>query len=584
MLSEPPDDLADRIVWRREAEETFADKVRRRLTQIVVGAYDAYLGTLTAAGDLSAFDSIPQQWSVYVLDELSDDLDEMYKAGAITAWNTAPTTTTLPTSAATGWAQIIAEDALQYQSQATNRLVGVGDDIWRQVNSQVTDALQKGASTEDLKRGIERITTFSEQRADTIARTEMNAAFVNGAYQGEVALGEHGPVWKEWLPVGDARTRPEHLAMEGVIVPFGDDFIVGDEPMAHPLADGASAGNVVNCRCDTLFYYVGDTLPDGSLVEAPATMSQNVETEQVVPEEVSREEQARQARLESQRQYYQETKATLATAQDAAQRWDTTADDILSYRSEAREMRQIIRNAAADRQVDLYGILERVEGGTLRYPKVLNSAFDPLKLLSNAERQRYMRWFDKRAGSTKTTLEDMAESARRLGLVDKNLNDDQVLEWHREITREIDAAAAIKQGKVPSSRIYGSIDMNAVVPVADIDLSKIIGVHLDDAAGYLATLDKARYADEAYSALGPSVFAEAPPWRMGFQSWSAEVMDTDWLLSNAPTTAARQRMAELIPPLFDVSGASLEDIYSSILQAARLADLEVADFAVIPWA
>ncbi len=212
-----------------------------------------------------------------MLDELSDDLDAMYKAGAITAWNQAPTTTTLPTSAATGWAQIIAEDALQYQSQATNRLVGVGDDIWRQVNSQVTDALQKGASTEDLKKGIERITTFSEQRADTIARTEMNAAFVNGAYEGEVALGEHGPVYKEWLPVGDARTRPEHLAMEGVIVPFGEDFIVGDEPMAHPLADGASAGNVVNCRCDTLFFYPGDTLPDGTLVEAPATMSQAVE-------------------------------------------------------------------------------------------------------------------------------------------------------------------------------------------------------------------------------------------------------------------------------------------------------------------
>jgi hypothetical protein len=286
MLSEPPDDLADRIVWRREAEETFADKVRRRLTQIVVGAYDAYLGTLTAAGDLSAFDSIPQQWSVYVLDELSDDLDEMYKAGALTAWNTAPTTTTLPTSAATGWAQIIAADAIDYQAQATNRLVGVGDDIWRKVNSQVTDALQKGASTEDLKKGIEQVTQFSEFRADTIARTEMNAAFVNGAYQGEVALGEYGPVYKEWLPVGDARMRPEHEAMMGQPpIPFAEDFIVGDEPMAHPLADGASASNVVNCRCDVLFYYPGDTLPDGTLVEAPATMSQAVEVDEVAAAE-----------------------------------------------------------------------------------------------------------------------------------------------------------------------------------------------------------------------------------------------------------------------------------------------------------
>jgi hypothetical protein len=104
-----------------------------------------------------------------------------------------------------------------------------------------------------------------------------------------VALGEHGPVYKEWLPVGDNRMRPEHEAMMGQPpIPFGDDFIVGDEPMAHPLADGASAGNVVNCRCDVLFYYPGDTLPDGTLVEAPATMSQNVE---MVDEIATAEEQ-----------------------------------------------------------------------------------------------------------------------------------------------------------------------------------------------------------------------------------------------------------------------------------------------------
>jgi hypothetical protein len=39
-----------------------------------------------------------------------------------------------------------------------------------------------------------------------------------------------------------------------------------------------------------LFYYVGDTLPDGAIVEAPATMSQAVDADEIVPEEVSREE------------------------------------------------------------------------------------------------------------------------------------------------------------------------------------------------------------------------------------------------------------------------------------------------------
>lgn len=287
MLSEPPDDLGDRIVWRREAEETFADKVRRRLTQIVVGAYETYLGTLTAAGDLSAFDSIPQQWQVYVLDELSDDLDEMYKAGALTAWNTAPTTTLLPVSAANGWAQIIAEQAIDYQATATNRLRGVGDDIWLKVNSQVTDALAKGAGTEVLKQQIEQVTQFSEFRADMIARTEMNGAFVRGAYAGEVALGEYGPMYKEWLAVGDARTRPDHAEVNGTVIPFADDFIVGGEPMAYPMIDTASAEQVIQCRCEALFYYVGDTLPDGTLVEAPGARSQFTE---VVDETADAEE------------------------------------------------------------------------------------------------------------------------------------------------------------------------------------------------------------------------------------------------------------------------------------------------------
>ena len=586
-LPEPPDDQSENRAWIDEQAERVAVLARTQLRKIVLRAYDAYLSTLTAAGDLAAFDSIPQEWGVFVGEQLLDEIDGVYRSGAVAAWNQAPTTAALGESAALAWAAVVNEDAVSYAAQASNRLAGVGHDIWMKVNSEVTEAIRQGTGTEALKNEIERLTGFSEFRADTIARTEIGSAFVNGNYEAQAALGEYGAVFKEWLAVSDARTRPEHAALDGTVIPFEDMFDAGGEMMRAPHDETASAGNVINCRCDVLWYYPGDTLPDGTLVEAP-TITQGTAGPEVAEElgESRQEQEAREARerrLEGQRRYYQETRATAETATDAARRFGVSTDQVIANRAAVAEVRAAIRASAAQTQVDLYGLLQRTGTARPYLPKVRNSAFDPLKLISNAERTRYMRWFDHR--SVAMALEDMADNARKLGMVDRNWTDDQVLEWHRDITRRIDAAGAVARGRLPSSRLYNDIDFNDLAPVPDIDVRQILGSHVDDSAGYLAQLDKARYADQAYSALGPSVFAEVPPWRMGFASWWDEVLSQDFTATNGGpgAAAARSRLAELIPPQFDVPGASAEELYGAIVQAARLADLEVADFAVIPW-
>lgn len=266
MLSDPPDGFIERQRWRQRAEEDFAALVRSVLRRVVVGAYERFLGTLTADGDLGAFDSIPTEWGAAVRADLSGVIERMHQAGAITAWNSAPAANRLPVSAGENWLTVANDNARDYARAAENRMVAVGQDVWAKVNAGVVQSIGQGMSTEQLKGEIERLTRFSEFRADTIARTEMNAAFVGGAFEGQKALGEYGATHKEWMAVGDARSRPEHLDVSGTVVAFDESFNVDGEDLLYPLDPSGSAGNTVNCRCDILYYYPGDTLPDGTVI------------------------------------------------------------------------------------------------------------------------------------------------------------------------------------------------------------------------------------------------------------------------------------------------------------------------------
>lgn len=61
-----------------------------------------------------------------------------------------------------------------------------------------------------------------------------------------------GDVTKEWDATGDARTREEHLLMEGQTVPLLMPFTFPDGSQAQYPSDdslGAPASNLIQCRC-----------------------------------------------------------------------------------------------------------------------------------------------------------------------------------------------------------------------------------------------------------------------------------------------------------------------------------------------
>ena len=90
---------------------------------------------------------------------------------------------------------------------------------------------------------------FYKWQALRIARTETTFA-MNSAKQiaGEVS----GLVMeKVWIAAVDSRTRQEHLEANGKAVALNEPFIVGGEKLMFPgdKLNGASAGNLIACRC-----------------------------------------------------------------------------------------------------------------------------------------------------------------------------------------------------------------------------------------------------------------------------------------------------------------------------------------------
>jgi len=109
------------------------------------------------------------------------------------------------------------------------------------LQSLVTEAIEKGWSPQHLRDEIMNSTAFSEERASMIARTELAFAHMAGNV---AAWRESGGVWGKRSLLGDLHDIPDECddnADQGPI-PFDQQFDSGDEfPPYHP-----------NCVCDVV--------------------------------------------------------------------------------------------------------------------------------------------------------------------------------------------------------------------------------------------------------------------------------------------------------------------------------------------
>lgn len=119
---------------------------------------------------------------------------------------------------------------------------------------------------EIAERASRRLVRPQSARSSLIAATEVNAmaeATKLTEFETLVALGvtlESGEalssvVVKRWDAVLDEKTRINHAVADGQQRASGDPFVVGGQLLLHPgdTSLGATADNIINCRCSTQF-------------------------------------------------------------------------------------------------------------------------------------------------------------------------------------------------------------------------------------------------------------------------------------------------------------------------------------------
>jgi hypothetical protein len=143
---------------------------------------------------------------------------------------------------------------LWLQQNAGQNITSVQSTLIQTILDTISQGYEQNLSTSDIARLLER-QGFYRYQSLRIARTETttitNASTIMAGNSSTLELD------KVWISAQDGRTRREpfnHLAMNGVKVPYEEDFNVSGEMLSFPgdQTNGevrTSAGNVIQCRC-----------------------------------------------------------------------------------------------------------------------------------------------------------------------------------------------------------------------------------------------------------------------------------------------------------------------------------------------
>lgn len=136
-----------------------------------------------------------------------------------------------------------------YLSRLAMRLssMRVPDDVAQAVNDTITDATRHNKSWAQTQREVARAVRKQRDTAVLrIARTEATASY-NFSELDFLAWENYST--KMWVPVGDAATRPTHMAAAGQVQRLADPFQVGGELLMVPGDPQGSGAQIANCRC-----------------------------------------------------------------------------------------------------------------------------------------------------------------------------------------------------------------------------------------------------------------------------------------------------------------------------------------------
>ena len=161
------------------------------------------------------------------------------------------------TKAEKGWLAFV---QAYVKRTSASKVTQITDTTKTELRGIVSQAIDEGLSVPNAVKLIEKVglEQIVPRRSEMIARTEIvgasNAGSVAAAQSTELDLDA------EWITTRDDRTREAHIDMDGETVPLGESFNVNGDEMEFPgdSARGASAGNVINCRCTVGYVMRGE--------------------------------------------------------------------------------------------------------------------------------------------------------------------------------------------------------------------------------------------------------------------------------------------------------------------------------------
>ena len=130
------------------------------------------------------------------------------------------------------------------QNWASEKMKQMGDNLTTILQNGYAD----GKGIDDIAKDIKDQFKITQGQASTIARTEINGAKNEVAFQN---LQELGIEKKEWSSAGDMRVRPSHVDVDGEVVGINETFSNG---LLYPHDPNGPAEEVINCRCSVLSY------------------------------------------------------------------------------------------------------------------------------------------------------------------------------------------------------------------------------------------------------------------------------------------------------------------------------------------
>ena len=132
------------------------------------------------------------------------------------------------------------------------RLGQNADDVLVDLSNTIRSGIYNGVSYSNMTKELQGIFGSDKVLNDTIARTETRRVISVGQTDVLDKVPDNVGLLKKWVTLKDERVRTSHRSMNGVTIPYNQDFVtkLGSKGKAPMQLKGSNAArDNINCRC-----------------------------------------------------------------------------------------------------------------------------------------------------------------------------------------------------------------------------------------------------------------------------------------------------------------------------------------------